>query len=539
MFDKLVVNSKIYSLENEGEFYDAMAIDKGKIVKLYDKEPWNANSLAKEIIDVEGKTIIPGLIDSHFHFAATATTKIFGLNVTEFIDGKIRPASLDEFRIKLQKYASTLDKKLPVLCFGYIMAQIKEERLPFWKELDEWVPNRSIIVFDITGHSCSLSSKGLRQYNIDPSNHNGILTGEEFELDPTNLMKSMIKYATPGRISLGVQLLLNELIENGIVGISNLDGFYERFAPIIRSYRLTAGSFPIYFRLYPQFRQIKYYKKHLKSFLKKRVGGCGFWCMDGASGAQTAAFDLPYLSDQNNYGALLYEEEDVYKDVLEAHTEGCQISVHAVGTMAIERILKCYERVFDEKECNDNLYRHRIEHYDFPTKEQVDRTLNRGILISPQAGYIWLDCNYMKHYEKYLHPDIVKRLVPLKTINDRGGFILGSSDSPVQHLNPFIQISGMVNYPVQNENLSVYEALRTYTYNGAYGTFEENTRGTLAKGKNADFIILEEDPFKIPKESINELKVLSTFIQGNKPARLNYNTIQYLMKCLFGKKKKI
>jgi len=94
----------------------------------------------------------------------------------------------------------------------------------------------------------------------------------------------------------------------------------------------------------------------------------------------------------------------------------------------------------------------------------------------------------MGTYRKYLKPEIVDMQIPLKTIYEMGGIICGSSDAPVQDISPFLQIHGMVNFPIVNERLSVYQAFRTYTYYAAYATFEENIRGTLSEGKLADFV---------------------------------------------------
>ena len=97
-----------------------------------------------------------------------------------------------------------------------------------------------------------------------------------------------------------------------------------------------------------------------------------------------------------------------------------------------------------------------------------------------------------------------------------GIYMLGSSDSPVQLPNPFIQIQGMVNYPINDQKLSVYEALRTYTFNNAMGNFAEDRKGSLKEGKDADFLILDRDPFEIDKEGLIDVKVTSTYVKGKK-----------------------
>jgi predicted amidohydrolase YtcJ len=172
--------------------------------------------------------------------------------------------------------------------------------------------------------------------------------------------------------------------------------------------------------------------------------------------------------------------------------------------------------------------------------EQVDKAVDElHLLFTAQPGYSWVDETFQQAYRKYLRPEQFDRQIPLRTIVDKGGIICGSSDSPVQTINPFIQLHGMVNFPLVNEQLTVYQALRSYTYNGAYSTFEEIERGTLATGKWADFIILHENPFEISPEKIIELTVDQTFMRGRLAKKLNLSTPQFLLKGMFGAKSKI
>ena len=223
--------------------------------------------------------------------------------------------------------------------------------------------------------------------------------------------------------------------------------------------------------------------------------------------------------------------------VSRAHAAGFQVSSHAIGTRAIETILTAFEHVLKGESDPKNPYRHRIDHFEFPTQDQVDRALALNLVITAQPGYAWMDEKYQQSYRKYLRPEQIARQIPLKTIMERGGILCGSSDSPIQHLNPFVQIHGMVNFPIVKEQLSVYQALRTYTYNAAYATFEDHQRGTLEVGKVADFMILEEDPFTIPAERLLELKPVSTYLGGKKFTPLQKGTLGFLLKGIFGGKK--
>jgi predicted amidohydrolase YtcJ len=251
--------------------------------------------------------------------------------------------------------------------------------------------------------------------------------------------------------------------------------------------------------------------------LNKRLGGCGGSMQDGAVGAKTAAFFEPYVGEPENFGRLYYPEDQLISDLRGYYKKGFQFTSHAIGTAAIERIVNANDVVLTENTDFDNRLRNRIDHFEFPTEEQVETAIGKlNLLVVPQPGFSWMDENFpgMGTYRKYLSPEIVDMQIPLKTIYEMGGIICGSSDAPVQEISPFLQIHGMVNFPIVNERLNVYQAFRTYTYNAAYATFEENIRGTLSSGKKADFIVLEDDPFKIPEDKLIELKVERTFVNG-------------------------
>jgi predicted amidohydrolase YtcJ len=145
-----------------------------------------------------------------------------------------------------------------------------------------------------------------------------------------------------------------------------------------------------------------------------------------------------------------------------------------------------------------------------------------------------MDETYQRAYRKYLRPEQFQRQIPLRKIVDMGGILIGGSDSPVQDYNPFIQIHGMVNFPLIHERLTVYQAFRTYTINGAYATFEEGTRGTLIPGKHADFILLNANPFTIDSEKILDLTVHATYIRGAEIHPFDRSSKQVIVHGLFG-----
>lgn len=541
MFDSIILNADIYSLERDGDKFEAMVVDDGRIVKLYEVEPQNASSIAKEVIDAEGKTVLPAFTDGHFHFMSSAALQEIALNVSEIEDGVLLPKNLDGFSRKLKDFADGKAKEKPILCFNYIIASFEEDRLPTWKEIDAWVPGRIVMILSMDAHSSAYSSRALKLFGFDPNEHNGILVGEDHEYNMGKINDAILKFLSTAEIVKGVQHLCNEAFNYGITCIHCLDGFDDlEDDKSLWFLAKFGGSLPIRLRMFPQVRNISRVEQYRKVMAYPRLGGCGGWEMDGSVGSKTAAFYEPYKNEPENRGKLLFPKDKLIDAMVSAQKKGYQITSHAIGTRAIDVVLEAYSELFSRCKLESNVQRHRIDHFEFPNEEQVNKAIDDlGLLITAQPGYTWMDDLYQKSYERYLNPSQINRQIPLKTIMEKGGCLIGSSDSPVQHLNPFIQLSGMVNFPIEKEQLNMYQALQTYTINGAYSTFEESIRGTLSVGKHADFIIMRQDPFKVKKDEVAELSVDATYINGRRPARMDKGLFGFFLSSIFKKKRPI
>ena len=544
MFDSIVVNAKIYSMEKEGEFFTAMGITSGKISQLYSKGPENPESLATIVIDAQGLSIFPGFTDSHMHFMLTSLVNEVGIPISEVMDGKIHPTSFQDLKHKVQSFASKKYFKHPLLFSNFVVPSFSEGHLPYRDQIDAWLPGRIVIFLSIDGHACSLSSEALLSIGIDPTDHNGLLTEDMPEFDIEKLYQLVSDRIGFKSILNGMKTTLNEAIKYGIVDLHSMEGINNDIADDVglKFMFKFSGKFPVHIHLYPQIRNVVAITPYLKFMASPRVGGCMNWEIDGSVGARTAAFYDPYLSEPENRGSILFPQEQLLQDVSAAYAKKFQITAHAIGTRAIDELLQVYEEVLKRNSDMKNRYRFRIDHFEFPSKKAIERAIqDLNLIIVPQPGFNWINAHFpsMHLYEKYLKPDIVALQNPLQSITTLGGIICGSSDSPVQPLNPFLQIHGMVNFPIETERLSVYEAFRTYTYNGAYASHSELTRGTLSVGKQADFIVLTENPFEIESHRLLNLKVHSTYIAGKKITAFKGGPLKFFFQLLFSKRKLI
>lgn len=225
--------------------------------------------------------------------------------------------------------------------------------------------------------------------------------------------------------------------------------------------------------------------------------------------------DESYL-DRPHAGRLYRGGEEAYALVAPFIAAGWQTTAHAIGPRAIESILGAYERALDREGDSANERRLRIDHFEFPRPDQVERAGRRRMVLAVQPGFAWLDERLIHGYEEALPPSTRMAQCPLRDLIDAGCVLALSTDAPVQPLNPFLQIAGAVEHPNPAQRISVYEALRAYSWAGAYSSFEEEERGSLAPGKLADFALLDRDPFAIAPGELAKVGVLGTWIGGRR-----------------------
>ncbi len=507
MIDKLFYNGKIYTMEAEGKAFGAMGIQDGKIIGLYDK---NQLPEAAETVDLQGGYVLPGFIDSHLHLLNAINAHGVAINISHVVNDRLEPHDLKGVEAMIRKAAA--DAQGILVANNYIIASIEEARLPNRFELDAWAPGLDVVIYSMDLHSGSYSTSVLQTLGIDPEDHNGILCGAEFEFNQGKVADFIAAKQEPCHQAKGIAAFVNEAAACGITCLCALDGNGDSPDDLPTKTMVEyVGKLPIGVRLFVQYTDPQKAACYLPYMAQKRLGGCGCWEMDGSIGSRSASFKVPYRHEPANFGHRYYSYEDCRKMVRAGLDAGYQITVHAIGTEAIEEILQVFEELLP---AGGDGRRHRIDHFEFPTADQVKRAAALNLLVTVQPGYTWFDSHYQKSYEKFLEPEIIARQVPLATLFNAGIVVCGGSDCPVQEINPFLQIQGMVEFPIPEQSLSMYQALCTYTKNGAYALHEENVRGTLAPGKTADFMILAEDPFTCPKDRVYELKPKVTYLAG-------------------------
>lgn len=522
------VNGIIHTGVTKEAVCSCMTVENGRIAELADAE--EQLMPCRNRVDLEGKHVYPCLIDGHIHLLLTVAVMAMGFNICEITAEGVEPHTMEGIEARFRAYAARQKKDAVIACNNYILTAVDERRMPSKEELDDWGQGRPVIIYNIDGHSTALSSAMLRKIGIEPEGHSGVLQGEENERAQGRIMDVVGSLMTLPMLAKGAANFQNACAQYGIgiVGALEGNGDSEKDMTTWLISRL-ARHFDVGVRLYLQYTDLKRVEPYRHLLKRQRVGGCGDWEMDGASGSHSAAFREPYV-DTAETAECYYSQEFVDELVQRADREGYQISSHAIGDAAIERLLHALEQTESGR-------LHRIEHCEFATAESRERIRRGNYAVMMQPGYAWIDKRYLHTYEQFL-PESVRANMKFKSLYDAGICVCGSSDSPVQDMDPYLQMLGMVQFYHEEESITPYEAFRCYTAHAARALLEEEEYGTLEVGKVADFFTAEEDFFRLEPEKVVDFRPMQTYY-GGKPYREKKGTVGELVRMMLTKGKKI
>ena len=496
-------NGIFHSMLSEDDTFWGMEIKDGRITRIIK----DAEAVS-DGVDLQGKHVYPCLIDGHTHMLLTVAVMAMGFNACEITSSGVEPHTISGVAERIREYAKTQPKDAVIAINNYILTAIDERRMPTKDELDDWAGGRAVVIYNIDGHSTSLSTKMLQMVGIEPSGHNGVLQGEENERTQGRIIDKVGSSIGVASLAKGIGNFHNACAAYGIniVGALEGNGDSEKDSTTKLIIKL-ARHFDVGVRLYLQYTdsaRVKHFERNMKTL---RVGGCGDWEMDGASGSHSAAFSVPY-KDSGKAAPCYYSQEFVNDTVDSFAANGYQVASHAIGDLGINRIIEALERTSPEERPF-----HRIEHCEF-LDDNAFETLKQGkYSIMMQPGYAWIDKRYLHTYEQFLPDEIINRM-KFRSLLEGGINVCGSSDSPVQDIDPYLQMLGMVQFYNESESVSPYQAMCTYTKNAARAILEYDDYGTLEVGKIADFFTADEDFFRLTPEQIVEFRPLQTYYGG-------------------------
>jgi len=502
MFDLVLYNGKIYPMNKEGLSYSYMALKDGFIQGLgkdFDKKLMHS----KSYINLDGASVLPSFSDGHVHLVQTGLNYL-GLNLSDL-------ETIDEILERIaEKCQKTPAGKL-IRGIHFDMTTVKERRFPTRQELDEVSPNHPVWINSIEYHMSAVNSMALHLVNLpyfidgiarDERNlPKGFLSGKASAFFRNRIFENI---SDRDRM-LGVRKAINYGISKGITSIHAMEGGYTFHDKDVEFILKNKDQFPIDIHLFYQSYDVD---KILENDLK-RIGGDLF--VDGSFGSKTAAITENYLGTNDN-GKLYFTDEELDYFVKYALENQLQIALHTIGDRAIDQALRSFKKYIKTSE--DKALRHRLEHFELPSERHMDlaKELNIDISVQPVFEYLWGHPGEM--YEKRLGRRYEKTN-PLKQYLEKGLRLIGGSDSDVTELNPILGIHTAANHPKIKSSISVYEAVRMFTYNSQYSVFNEDLKGTLEVDKVGDFVILDQDLFEIDPITIKDINVIKTFKEGN------------------------
>ena len=511
--DLIIVNSEIYTANENNQIAKSIAVKDGKIIEV-SSENLVSKYEANEILDANGKTILPGFIDSHCHF--------YNLGLDQQVVDLRGTTSFEEIIERL--IASDLNNQSDVILGrGWDQNDWDNKQFPVNTELNKVFENKLVVLERIDGHAYIVNDNALELAGIDQNTlvRGGLVLLKDNK--PTGVLidapMSMVDKVLPEKsirekvnalkqaqeisFSYGLTTVSDAGLNTEIINI--IDSLHKSEELKIKIYAMVSVSKKNIQRL-KETGIIKTPKLNVRSF---KVYG------DGALGSRGAALKKPYCDDPHNYGFLRTDIKDLKYYANEIARMGFQMNTHAIGDSTVSVLLKEYQKVLNDIEDP----RWRIEHSQVVDLNEFE-LYNDKILPSVQPTHATSDMYWA--YDR-----LGKRIdgaYAFKDLLSQSKRIALGTDFPVEKVNPFhtfyssIERKDLNGYPengFQIENaLTREETLKGMTIWGAYFNFEEDEKGTIEKGKSADFIIIDQNIMKIEADKIPYTKVLKTFVDG-------------------------
>ncbi len=524
--DRIFVNARIWTGDEATPEADALAIAGDRLVAVGGDAAIRAMAGAgTEVIDLEGRRVVPGFNDAHWHLPSRRTADLAGAG------------SVDEIQARLREFALTLPPGAWLTGRGWTPADFPANTA-HRRYLDAVFSDRPVLITDRDGHQAlanavALALAGVTAATPDPA-------GGRVEHDdagaPTGLLKesatSLVGRLVPAP---GVdeihRALLDELARASAFGLTSLQIASGRASgPAFEAMQraLGNGELDVRLRVAVPFERDPT-PERLAGYVALRDAhqgglltfGIAKGMLDGTVDAHTAAMLEPY-SGSDDFGLPMWTREELARAVTAYDRAGLQIQLHAIGDRAIRMALDAYESAARANGTSGR--RHRIEHIEVPALEDLPRFKALGVIASTQAIFASPDAATLQNYAPALGPDRAARSNAFKLFDDAGAVQAFGSDYPVFPMDVLRGIHAAVTREMPDgtpkggwhpeHRLTVEQALRHFTRDAAFASFEDAGKGTLTAGKLADFVVLTEDILDVPASRLLTARVLMTVMGG-------------------------
>jgi predicted amidohydrolase YtcJ len=471
-------------------------------------------------IDLGGKTVLPGFIDAHSHPAEA------GLSHLRMVDCDLR--SIAEILRVLRERAAKTPPGEWVLGFKYDDTKTSEGRPVTREELDAALPRHPVLVRHRGGHTAWVNSFALKLANVDDKTpdppggkydhdpQTGRLTGHVREHGADAFDKIIPSTFTRDDHREGVKLISKMMSRTGVTSVTDALGSPDG----LRAYQDAREAGDLTLRVYCHIFHT-YMDQMLAAGIKTglgdewvRVGAQKMIC-DGSISERTARLSQPYIGRPDDFGILVTNEEDLYQQARKAHAAGWQLGTHANGDVGIDTALRVYERL--QKELPREDARYRLEHCTVINDSLIQRMKALGAIPTPFSTYAYYHGEKMKEYGA----ERVNHMFALRSFIDAGIRPTQASDYPPGPFEPMMALQSEVtrtdmkgNVWGPQQKITLEEAIRVGTINGAYASYEENLKGSIEPGKLADLVVLGRDVFKEDPSNIVNIPIERTMVGG-------------------------
>jgi predicted amidohydrolase YtcJ len=521
--DLIVLNATVLTMDAKRPAAEAFAVRAGKFASV------GSNADIKllagphtRVLDLGGKTVVPGFIDAHAHPRPIYPEDSPWYNVEA---GPEKVKTMEDLIAAIRRRASKTPKGMLITGSGY--QETKLGRHPTRQDLDRATTDHPVVITHSSGHLsvCNSTALALARVTKDTADPRGGQFQRDDKGEPTGLLKeraaAIVRSAAP-RLEVpdsenvaGYRTCLRSLLANGLTGV-HVAGTDPGNARLLSAARRK--DCPL--RLYIMLRE-----NHIDQAVElKRATAADEWGVrygaiksfhGNSLSGQTAWLYEPYANRADYFGlAPGRSRADLEALVLRIHKAGLQSCIHSNGDREIDAVLDAYEATL--KAAPRRNHRHRIEHCSVVNEAILRRIKALELVIAPHS-YIYEHGDKMENFG----PARWEWMLPSRSLIDQGTVVAGNSDYPVSAAVPLLRIHDMVNRTSAEgkvygakQRCTVEQALRAFTLGSAYAEFAEEHKGSIKAGKLADFVVLDRDPRKVDPKTIKDVAVLRTVSGG-------------------------
>jgi len=519
--DLIISGAKLLTMDSDFASATAIAVRGQHILAVgSDDDVSKLRGAHTEVVDGRGRTVTPGFIDAHSH----------PLLAQEAISANVDLRRIADVQVALAAQAKKTEPGHWVLGSMYDDTKFEDGRPLTRKDIDEAVPNHPVFVSHRGGHTAVVNTRAFELAGVsidtpDPVGgrffrQDGELSGKIAEPAAMQPFEQAGIWPVMDRVARqrSVQLTSQRMAAAGLTSTTDAWGALEDFV----AYQDARSAGEMHYRVsFMPFGKTDVYEGLKLARMASgfgddmlRIGAVKF-AADGSASERTMSRSTPYDGRPDDYGILTMTQEEIDAAVDDAVAHDFRIGIHANGDVAIDMVLNAYERVLEN--WNGENPRFRIEHCSLVNPALLKRIKSAGVVPAPFYTYAHYHGNKWLEYGE----EMMESMFPHRSFLDYGIPVAPASDFTPGPFEPMMAIQSMVTRKDAqgrvwgpSQRISVAEAMRICTMNGAYASFEERIKGSLTPGKLADIAIIEKDPHDVDPDSIASIKVLRTILGG-------------------------